>query len=150
MSDTTFVPGTVIANRSRLWHVDAHEGGALVAISIDGGRTEQCKFHALSEDAHPDRLSLLSSDIVGHLSAQDLPIQAHHFNLPHNLAFPHQLTQPYHPQGRPTGACDNDLGKSNVRIPNASNVGLGKTITGEPQEEKRYGTRSLHSHLPCR
>jgi hypothetical protein len=31
MPDTTFAPGTVITNRSRLWRVDAHEGNVLIA-----------------------------------------------------------------------------------------------------------------------
>ena len=38
MLDTTFGPGIVIANRSRSWHVDAHEDDILVATSIDGGQ----------------------------------------------------------------------------------------------------------------
>jgi hypothetical protein len=34
-------PGTVIANRSRLWGVDVREDDVRLATSIDGGEEEQ-------------------------------------------------------------------------------------------------------------
>jgi hypothetical protein len=38
---STFAPGSVIRNRSRLWRVDGQEGDVLIATSIDGGEAEE-------------------------------------------------------------------------------------------------------------
>jgi hypothetical protein len=86
MSNTTFAPGTVITNRSRLWRVDAHEGDILVATSIGGGETEQQKFYVPFEDIRPARLEPPLPDIVGHPSAQDLLLRAYRLSLLHGTA----------------------------------------------------------------
>jgi hypothetical protein len=58
MTQTTFAPGTVIANRNRLWRVDAQAGEVLVATPIDGGETEPRRFYIPLEPPSPE--------IVGH------------------------------------------------------------------------------------
>jgi hypothetical protein len=72
MTQTTFAPGTVIANRNRLWRVDAQAGDVLIATPIDGGETEPQPFYIPLENIRPGRLEPPSPEIVGHPSSQDL------------------------------------------------------------------------------
>lgn len=45
MPDTTFAPGTVIADHSRLWRMDAHKRDEDAATYIAGGEAEQSKLY---------------------------------------------------------------------------------------------------------
>jgi hypothetical protein len=76
MPATSLAPGTVIANRNRLWRADAHGGDVLVVTSSDGGEPEQLAFYVLFDEIRPVRLGPPSPDIAGNASAQDLLLRA--------------------------------------------------------------------------
>jgi hypothetical protein len=72
VSTLLFSPGQVVRNRARLWRVDSQLGHELMAITIDGGETEQHRFYLPFERVELGHLELPDPERVGHPSAQGL------------------------------------------------------------------------------
>lgn len=127
MPDTTFTPGTVITNHSRLRRVDPHEGGAPVVTFIEVVRRE----------------SSMS------VSPQNLPVHACCFNPHHSIillsSLQHSHVIPEDCQLVPAVMV---LETSHVRMLIASDVRLDKTTKAKTQALERVELCEVHPWRP--
>jgi len=131
----TFAAGSVIRTRNRLWRVDGQpEDDVLVASTIDGGEAQRLKLYVPFEDIEPGQLEPPSTEVVGHIQAQDLLLRAYRLSLLHGtaplLSLQRSRVIPKDYQLVPVVMSleMQRLGEPHVRMLLADDVGLGKTI----------------------
>jgi len=81
MSMTVFAPGAVVANRNRLWRVDAQEAYVPLATAVEGGEAQEARLYLPLETVQSGRLEPTSAHLVGHPAAQGFLLRAYRLSL---------------------------------------------------------------------